>query len=287
MADQIEMMIGKLAERLQQNPDDAEGWVMLGRSYSALRRYKEAVKAFEKAAPLAGENAAVLADYADAMAMATDKKLNGKPMQLLEKALSIDPDNKKALWLAGTGLFELGDFAGAINYWQRLSDTLSPDSEDRQVMENNIAEARSYRKRQLAGELGAVPATSQASQKTASAQALAKAKITGTVSLSANLEDKTSPSDTLFVFARAVSGRPIPLAIIRTQVSDLPMQFTLDESQAMTPTLSLANFDQVVVGARISKTGEALPQSGDLQGLIQDVAVGSDGLEIIIDSVVP
>lgn len=291
MAAQVEMMVGKLAEKLQQDPSNIEGWVMLGRSYSVLGRYPDAVDAYKKAIQLAGEDSQLLADYADAIAMATGESLEGEPMQWLEKSLKLDPNNQKALWLMGTGMFERGDFGAAIVYWEHLQKMLPPDSQDANAMQANIDEARSYQQRQTRGEFGK-PAPSTAST---AAEQLAKgasaatgaAKITGTVSLNRELLVKAAPTDTLFVFARAVSGPPMPLAVVRAQVKDLPLKFTLDESMAMMPNMSLANFPEVVVGARISKSGNATPQSGDLQGQKGPVKVGSAGLVIAIDSIVP
>jgi len=283
---QIEMMVSQLAQRLQENPQDLEGWVMLGRSMSVLGRYEEAMMAYERAVQFAGDDASVLTDYADSIAMATGESLEGRPMELLLKALSIDPNNQKALWLVGTGLFERGDFAGAIEHWGHLRDMLPPDSEDIEVMHANIAEAESYRKRQLAGEFGQVPAQQAMAEKVAVAK-VAAARVTGRVSIASELAGKFAAGDTLFVFARAVNGPPMPLAIVRAQASELPLEFSLDESMAMMPNMSLAKFSEVVIGARISKTGNAMPQSGDLQGATAAVAVGSEGLEIVIDSVVP
>jgi len=284
---QIEMMVSKLSQRLQENPQDLEGWVMLGRSMSVLGRYEEAMMAYERAVQFAGDDATVLTDYADSIAMATGESLEGRPMELLLKALSIDPNNQKALWLAGTGLFERGDFAGAIEHWGRLRDMLPPGSEDIEVMHANIAEAESYRQRQLAGEFGQVPAQQAMSETVASTKTAVAAHVNGRVSIAAELAGKFAAGDTLFVFARAVNGPPMPLAIVRAQAGELPLEFSLDESMAMMPSMSLANFSEVVIGARISKTGNAMPQSGDLQGATAAVAVGSEGLEIVIDTVVP
>lgn len=288
MAAQIEMMVGRLAQRLQENPQDIEGWVMLGRSMSVLGRYDEAVMAYENAIQFAGEDPNVLTDYADALAMAGNQSLEGKPMELLLKALRIDPNNQKALWLAGTGLFERGDFAGAIEYWSHLMEQLPPGSEDVEVMRANIQEARTYLQRQQAGEFGPAPEQQTLPETGGDMQAAAgPAQVSGQVRLAEELRQKIAPDDTLFVFARAVDGPPMPLAIVRTQAGELPLEFNLDESMAMMPSMSMANFDRVMVGARISKSGNAMPQSGDLQGMSGAVAVGSNGLEIVIDSVVP
>lgn len=286
MQAQIEGMVGKLAQRLQENPSDIEGWVMLGRSFSVLGRYDEAVKAYEKSVQFVGEDATLLSDYADALAMASGGNLEGKPTELLEKALTIEPQNQKVLWLLGTAHFERGDFVNAVALWKRLQQLIPAGSEDAQAMAANIAEAESYRERQLKGEFGAIPA---AVAESVEAEPVAKAaRISGTVTLSPALAARVAPGDTLFVFAKAVSGPPMPLAIIRTQAGSLPLEFTLDESQAMMPNMSLAKFDQVMVGARISKSGDAIAASGDLQGASKTpVAVGSTGLAIQIDTIVP
>ncbi len=292
MQAQIEGMVGKLAQRLQENPSDIEGWVMLGRSFSVLGRYDEAVAAYEKSIQFVGEDATLLTDYADAVAMANGESLEGKPTELLQKAIAIDPQNQKALWLLGTAHFERGDFVSAVNLWKRLQQLIPPGSEDAQAMAANIAEAESYRQRQLKGEFGALPtATTEESAAavpaTTASDQIAR-QITGKISLSPALAAKVAPGDTLFIFAKAVSGPPMPLAIIRTQAGSLPLEFKLDESQAMMPNMSLANFDQVMVGARISKSGDAIAASGDLQGVSKGpVAVGTTGLNIQIDTVVP
>lgn len=292
MAAQVEMMVGKLADKLQQDPSNVEGWVMLGRSYSVLNRYPEAVDAYKKAIQLAGEDPQLLADYADAIAMAAGESLEGEPMQWLEKSLKLDPNNQKALWLMGTAMFERGDFAAAIVYWEHLQKMLPPDSQDTQAMQANIDEARSYQQRQAKGEFGqakpsAASTAAEQLTKAAAPAAAGGARISGTVSLNRELLAKAAPTDTLFVFARAVSGPPMPLAVVRAQVKDLPLKFTLDESMAMMPNMSLAKFSEVVVGARISKSGNAMPQSGDLLGQKSPVKVGSTDLAIAIDSVVP
>lgn len=279
---QIEMMVARLSQRLLDDPSDIEGWVMLGRSMTVLGRYQEAVMAYERALQFTGEDPNVLTDYADAIAMATGESLAGKPMELLQRALAIDPNNQKALWLGGTGLFEAGDFAGAIRYWSHLKDLLPPGSEDINVMRANIAEAKTYRERQLTGEFGETPAAS--AELPVVNTAVAASRITGRVSLSAELLDKVGADDVLFIFARAANGPPMPLAIVRATAAELPLEFSLDETMAMMPSMSLAKFSQVVVGARISKTGNAMPQSGDLEGITGVISVGTEGLEILIDT---
>ncbi len=296
MAQQIEMMVANLAQRLQEDPTDVDGWVMLGRSMSVLGRYGDAVKAFETAYRFAGDDPNVLTDYADALAMANNESLEGKPMELLARALELDPSNQKALWLIGTAYFERGDFTKAIEYYYSLLKLLPPGSEDAETMRANIREAFAYQARKERGEFGDLPASTGAPEIVAEARAAvsggqapkaATSRISGRVELSPELASRVGPDDTLFIFARAVEGPPMPLAIIRGTAADLPRQFTLDESMAMMPSMSLANFSEVVVGARISRSGNAMPQSGDLQALSEPVAVGTEGVVLVIDSVVP
>lgn len=271
--DQIQSMVAKLAERMETNPNDTEGWLMLGRSYGALGRYAEAVAALEKAVALQPDSADLLVDYADVLAMSSGETLDGKPAELIARALSLDPNNQKGLWLAGTAAFDRGDFNTAIGHWEHLLGQLPPGSQEAQAMTNNIAEARSK-----SGQAGAVTAPTAADQ---------PAEIQGTVRLKPELAGRAAPSDTVFVFARAVQGPRMPLAIVRVQVKDLPLQFNLNDTQAVTPMARLSGYTEVVVGARISKSGNAMPESGDLEGVVNAVQVGSSGINVTIDTVVP
>jgi len=265
---QIEAMVGQLEQRLQSQPDDAEGWSMLGRSYSAMGRYPEAVKAFQRVIGMKPKDAQAYADLADAKAMEAGRKLAGEPAALIAKALELDPNNLKALALAGTIAFDSNDFAKAARLWEAAVAVAEPGSELARNLQGGVEEARSR-----AGQ-PATPATP--------APASAGATVSGEVRLAAALKDRVSPQDTVFVFARAAEGPKMPLAIVRKQVKDLPLRFTLDDSSAMGPQFRLSSATQVVVGARVSKTGNATPQPGDLQGFSAPVAVGASGLAIEI-----
>ncbi len=290
MAMQIEQMVQGLYERLQADPSDIEGWVMLGRSFSVLGRYDEAVLAYERATQFVGDEPNVLADYADALAMATGGSLEGKPMAMLDRALVSDPNHQKALWLMATALFERGDFTGSLSYWEHLMTLYPQGSDERGQIMGAIQEARKYKERQDAGEFGAVPPPKMYGEGVTISENTAPAAgrtISGLLKLDASLADKVAPTDIVYVFAKAVSGPPMPLAILKTQASELPLTFTLDESMAMMPNMSLARFDEVLVSARISKTGDAIAQSGDLQGDAGAIKVGRADVEIVINSVVP
>lgn len=275
---QIEAMVAGLEQRLASNPDDMEGWLMLARSYRFLKRHADAVKAFERSMPMVEQNAQMLADYADTLAMATGGALEGKPMQLIQKALVLEPTNQQALWLAGTSALESKNYAEALGYWRRLQAQTAPGSKDAQIMAANIAEAEA-----LAG--GNVPPAAALPESSPTANA--GGVVSGIASLAPALANKISPNDTLFIFARAAQGPKIPLAILKLQAKDLPVSFSLNDTMAMMPDMALSNFPEVVVGARISKSGNAMPQSGDLEGLTPIVKVGSDGLHITIDRTVP
>lgn len=270
---QIEAMVGQLEQRLKDKPDDADGWSMLGRSYSAMGRYPDAVSAFQRVIDMRPQDAQAYADLADAKAMAAGRNLAGEPAALIAKALQIDPKNLKALALAGTIAFDSNDFAKAAMLWEAAVAVAEPGSELARNLQGGVAEARSR-----AGQ-GAAPSSPSAP---AAPAAAGGGTVAGEVQLAGNLKGRVSPEDTVFVFARATEGPKMPLAIVRKQVKDLPLNFTLDDSTAMSPATRLSSARQVVVGARISKSGNATPQPGDLQGFSQPVAVGASGLKIEI-----
>lgn len=297
--EELAKMAGELSARMEKEPGNAEGWVMLARTYYALNRHAEAARAFDRAVALMPQDAALLADYADALGAAQGGTLQGKPMELVEQALKADPTQWKALALAGTVAFDKKDYAKAVGYWERMKATVPADSPIAKSIDSSIAEAR---------ELGGLPAGTPApptavakgpapvpqppaakgpAPAPAPATTGSASKIAGTVKLAPALAAKASPDDVVFIFARAAQGPKMPLAILRKQVRDLPMSFMLDETMAMAPNMSLANFPEVVVGARISKSGQAIPQSGDLEGLSPPVKVGTTGIALVIENTVP
>jgi cytochrome c-type biogenesis protein CcmH len=272
-AQQFEALVSRLAARLKDNPEDAEGWMMLGRSYAVIGRFGESAEAYAKAAARAPADAQLFADYADALAMAQGGRLQGEPEKIIARALAIDPLNVKALLLAGTAAFNRNDFTGAARHWQRVLDAVPGESEMAQRVRASIAEARS---------LGGSPGGE--AQPAKPAQAQGGSRVSGVVRLAPELAGKVAPGDTVFIFARAAEGPRMPLAILRKRGSDLPVQFSLDDSMAMTPQTKLSAFPRVVVGARISKSANASQQPGDLQGLSAPVKVGARGVAVTIDT---
>ncbi len=277
-------MIQKLADRLKEQPDNAEGWAMLGRSYTVVGQYADALKAYERAVALRPDDAQVLADYADSMAVNNNMTLAGEPMKWVRKALQVDPNNLKALALAGTDAFIRKDYAGAVKYWQHLVDIGPPDSEYVREMAAGLKEAR-----ELGGLTGTAAKASGAAAPTGSAGANPAAggkTVSGVVSLAPALARMAAPDDTVFILARPSAGRGMPVAILRKNVRDLPIQFSLDDSSSMSPAATLSGAGTVVVEARISKSGNAMRQSGDLAGQSEPVPVGASGLKIEIRDVV-
>ena len=291
---QFEAMVERLAERLKTQPDDAEGWAMLGRSHSVLTQFPQAVAAHQKVIALRPGDAQAHADLADAMGMANGRKLDGEPEKLIAKALQLDPDNAKALGLAGTIALGRGDPGAAAKHWERALRKVEPGSD----MANNLLAAANEARQQIgqaplaAPPALAVPGAGVAPVAADSAQTAAPPAGTGAsvqvrITLSPSIAAKAAPGDTLFVFARAPQGGRAPLAILRKQVKDLPLSVTLDDSLAMSPAMRLSSATQVIVGARISKSGNAMPQPGDLQGLSAVVPVGTKGLQIEINEALP
>jgi cytochrome c-type biogenesis protein CcmH len=272
--EQIDAMIDGLTTRLKDNPNDADGWAMLGRSQMVLGRHAQAVPALQKAVALRGDDAALLTEYADALAVVNGRNLDGEPSRLLAQALAIDPNYPKALLLSGMHAFQQKDYPKALQQWEKVLQ-LAPGGELAQQLQGVIAQAR-----ERAG--GGAPAASAA----ATAAAAPGTSVSGTVTLAPALAAKARPDDTVFIFARAAEGPRMPLAILRKQVKDLPLTFTLDDSMAMSPAAKLSSAPRVVVGARISASGQATPQPGDLQGFSAPVVPGAAGLAIRIADVV-
>lgn len=270
---QLEAMTQRLAERLKAAPDDAEGWSMLARSYTAQGKYADALPAYKRVAELRPNDAQALADLADGLAVVNNRSLEGEPEKLIAQALKADPTNVKALSLAGTVAFNKNQFAAAADLWERAVKAADPASDFGRQLQGAVNEAR-----QRAG----LPPQTAAADPAPATPAAPGAAVSGRVTLGAAAQGKVSPEDTVFVFARAANGPRMPLAILRKQVRDLPLDFRLDDSLAMSPAAKLSGAAEVVVGARISKSGNATPQPGDWQVLSSPVKPGATGLKLEI-----
>lgn len=272
-AQQFEALVSRLAARMKDNPEDGEGWTMLARSYAVLGRFGEASEAYAKAAARMPRDAQLLADYADALAMAQGRTLQGEPEKMILRALTIDPDNVKALLLAGTAAFNRSDHPAAIRHWERALKVLPEESDMVPRVQASIAQARS-----LAGS----PRGKAQIAKPAPAQGASR--VSGVVRLAPELAGKVAPGDIVFIFARAAEGPRMPLAVLRKRAGDLPAEFTLDDTMAMAPQMKLSAFPRVIIGARVSKSASATASPGDLQGLSAPVNVGAKSVSVVIDT---
>jgi len=275
---QIVAMVESLAKKVRERPDDAQGWALLARSMAALGRFPEATEAYEHLMKLAPDDPQVLADYADALGMAQGRSLAGRPYDLVKQALRIDPKQPKALALAGTAALDAGDFKDSIGYWQTLASEVAPGSEDQTRIEAIIEEVR-----QRASAAGRpLPASETRVAKAAAPGA----SVSGSVSVAPRLASRVDAGATLFVFARAENGPRIPLAVLRSTAGALPLEFTLDDSQAMSPATKLSAAKAVRIEGLVSRSGNAMPQSGDLIGRSAVVKPGARGVKVVIDTVV-
>ena len=296
-------MVQKLTKKLEANPDDAQGWLMLGRSQMVLAHYPEAARAYERAVKLSPPDAQTLADYADALAMAQGRRLDGEPTELVMQAVKLDPTNQKALELAGTVALGRGDIAGAIGYWEKLRAQLPPQSDDAREVDAALESLRGRLGQPGASSargaaVGAAGPATAASPKTAQAvgaggggSAGSAGRVTGQIDVAGELAGKVTLSDTVFIFAKAAGGADasaprMPLAVVRFAARELPRSFELGDAQAMTPAGKVSTQSEVVVQARISKSGSALPQPGDLESAPVTVKPGARPVSIVISRVV-
>ncbi|MFM9968255.1 MAG: c-type cytochrome biogenesis protein CcmI [Burkholderiales bacterium] len=280
--EKIQGMVANLAARMEKNPDDLKGWVMLGRAYKAMDRIPEAIQAFERAGAALDEDPQNLIDFAEALARGDRETFKKRGAPLIARALKADPDHIPALVFAGSAAFEEGDFRAASRHWNKVLGRLPPDSDEAKA----ITEAISRADNNVAAKGVGSKDPEKNSKITAQSQNK-PANVAGSVALDPTLAARAGPDDTVFIFARAAEGPRAPLAVMRAKVRDLPLKFSLDDSQAMSPELRISRFDKIRVEARISKSGNATPQSGDLQGASDIVAAGKLDVRVVIDKPVP
>ena len=300
----MEQLAAKLAQKLEQNPANPEGWAMLARSYKSLGRWDDAERAFGRIGPDFDKNPELLAELAE-MLVQKNNGFTPRSRELVQQALRLEPGNMLALFLGGGEAFEGGRYAEAAALWQRLLPNLEPGGEDARMVEASIAQAR---ERSGGGQpaiargavvpgavvpqdevhrgVGKKPADKGAEPKPAAVKGGAES-ISGRVELSAAVKDKAGPDDVVFIFARAVDGPRMPLAALRARVADLPMDFLLDDSQAVMPSNKLSSAQQVRIEVRVSKSGQALPGKGDLTGKSAAVKPGAKSVRVVIDQIDP
>jgi cytochrome c-type biogenesis protein CcmH len=248
--------VAELEQRVKAHPRDVQSWLALADLRRAQHDNRAARDALAQVVALKGMTAQSWADYADVLASLSDGSLTGAAGSAIDSALALDPSNTKALWLKASQAHEQRHFADALSWWKRLRSALPPDSPDARIIDGNIAEDTSL--------AGLAPASAAAAGAAAPVAAASAAEVSGTVSIDSRLADRVKRDATLFIYAKAADSPGPPLAVVRTTAAAWPVSFRLDDSMAMIPSRRLSQFDKVVVEARISRSGQATPSSGDL-----------------------
>lgn len=264
----LNTMVKRLADKMAKDPGNGEGWLLLARTYGELRRHAEAAEAYARADALLPPDAALLADWADAYVMSHDRNWDDKARGIVKKALAADPGHLKSLALAGSEAFQRADYKAAIGYWKRMKAKAPADSMDARLAETNIAEATALMK-------GGKPEAASRERAPAATEGIA-----GTVLLDPKLKGEVAPGDTVFVVARSPDGKGFPLAVKRFAASELPANFRLGDGDAMMPGRTLSRFDTVLLSARVSRTGNATPQPGDIGSESLRVNAGAAGVRL-------
>ena len=265
----VEKMVAEFAAKMEKDPSNLKGWAMLARSYRVLGRNQEAAVAYERAGNFIDTDPQLLADYADTLATNANGSFAGKPLALINKALKLDPNNLMALWLSGTASYTSGNYKAAVQTWEKLAQQLPPGSEEAKSIEGSIKEARSK-----AGLPAVSPVTAAVGSK----------GISGTIDIAADVKAKLKAGDTVLVIARQ-PGERMPVAVLKTTASEFPMSFSLTDALAMNPSAPLSKLSEATIEVRISKTGMAKPEAGDLISSIQTVKVGSTNVRLLVDQV--
>jgi len=250
----IDQAVAELKTHLTQKPDDLQGWMLLGQTYSVMHKAADARDAYDHALKLDQDNSVAMVGWAEADSLLReDHRIEGRAQELLERAVKIDPQSQRGLWLLGISQFQHDQYAEAAATWRTLQPQLDPGSNVAKAVQEQIAVAEA---RANGGKTAPETPTAEAAQPSLQVQ----------VALSPSLKDKLAPGDTLFVYARAEQGPPMPLAVAKLDASALPATVTLNDGMGMTPQLKLSSASRVFVGARISKSGQAIAQPGDLEG---------------------
>lgn len=332
-------LITRLEQRLEQQPNDAEGWMMLGRTYFATGNVEGAQQALARAYELTPTDPMIVLAYAESIASNNDNQLEGRPAELISEALELEPNNATARWLAAMVAFQRGQFQSAATTWRKLLERVDPESEDAAELRTLISEAeqraglpedaaqiaasqsQAAPEQTVGAATGTEPLTGDKGPQLAAASARApvgeaeaaegptagtaarsdtgaedrpettEAALPGVrvqVALAPELNGRLPANTPVFIYAKAASGPPMPLAVQRATLGDLPLQVRLDDSMAMMPAMQLSDFPQVIVGARVSPSGQAMPRPGDLQGEAGPVASDAAApISVEIDRVLP
>lgn len=287
--EQAEMrgMVHELAARARRNPEDVESWTTLGMIWKDLQQFPAAEAAFRRVARLEPDNPYVKVELAETLLFASGRpQLPAEGRALLAAALEVDPQNQKARWLLGISAYQQGDYRTALDHWQSLESILE-DGPVREQVRQQIQRAR-MEMAHAGMDPGAAPVPDSAAPETPQPEPAAGEGLAIRVELSESLAGRVSGNETLFLFARAAEGPPMPLAVRRLRASDLPAEITLTDADGMAEGLRLSAFDQVIVTARITTTGDATPRAGDLQGQTGPIpSTATEPVTVIIDEQVP
>jgi cytochrome c-type biogenesis protein CcmH len=265
----VEKMVEEFAAKMEKEPDNLKGWAMLARSYRILGRNTEAANAYARAGSFVDSDPQLLADYADVLAANANGNFAGKPLQLINKALAQDPNNLLALWLSGTAAFNAQNYKAAVQSWEKLAKQLPPETDEARAIAASIAEARS--------KGGLAPAT---------APAISNQGVSGQVEIAPELKSQIKAGDVLMVIARK-PGERMPVAVLKTAVTAFPISFVLNDALAMSPNALISQMPEVSVEVRISKTGMAMPEPGDLISMPQTIKVGTTNARLVIEKIRP
>jgi len=281
----VDMMVARLKSKLEQSPDNVDGWFLLARTYLSMGRYEDAAKTYENILTLSDNDSGVMGQYAQALYFAAGQQVTAEVQLWMNNTLKLNPNDVTVLGMKGIVAFEKKDYQSAANIWQQILDVLPEDHSERSAIAAGIAEAR----RRLGGdsvvsnsaENNSVPVVADVDSEMTSSSVVVN------VSLDKGLTEKVLPTDTLFILAKAVSGPPIPLAVVRKTVADLPLQVTLSDKDAMMQGMSLSSAGEYQVIARVSKSGRPIPSAGDLQGSSQEALASGNAhrVSIVVDSV--
>jgi len=286
----VEKAIETLKQKLQQDPNNLDDWLFLGKSLLVSEKFTEAVTAFAKANEVSkGANPDVLVSYGEAQGFANGQKFDQDSLNLFTKALQIDPKHERGLWYAGFASYQLEDFKNSAEYWQRLLNTVPAEQEEvKSALLVYLNDAKQKAGIEIANKGGNEGANEDADQTPEVTSENADSSIVVNASLSDELKNKVDNSDTLFIYARAINGPKMPLALVKMTAGDLPTTVTLDDSVSMIPSMTLSSMRQVEVVARISKSGQAITQPGDIFGSVQPITTNSlETVDVVITELAP
>lgn len=285
-AAEVEKLIGSIEQRTREKPDDGEAWAMLAEARRMQGRHADAVTAFEQAVRLLPPDARLLADFAESAALLAGGDFSGRPVSLLEQALAADPDEPKAIALMGAAQYRLGNLEGARGYLKKLHDGLPAGSDEAAQIGQALARIDAEIAQRGATTPPVRPSAPAPGAASRDAKPAATSTVTGTITVDEKLASQVRPGDTLYVIARQAGGPPIPVAVLREPDARLPMQFSIGDANAMDPSRPLSSAGALVLEARLSRSGNAMRQPGDLYGQRADVAPGQRDVSIVIDRVV-